>query len=72
MARGQGHCVTLDRELPLSGPQFYIKEDQNLGTELSKCPVFPASCGDGSLTGQALTNAISAPSPLPLATGYKK
>lgn len=37
MTGGQGHCVTMGQQLPLCGPQFSIREDQNLGTELSKC-----------------------------------
>lgn len=36
------------QELPLPGPLFSIREDQNLGPELNKGPVCPVSRGDRS------------------------
>lgn len=59
MARGQSCCVTLGQGLSLSGSQFSNREDQNLHSEFSKCPMCPASCGDVSLAGRAPTNAVS-------------
>lgn len=64
--------MIVDQELSLSGPQFSIREDQNLATELSKCPVYAASGGDRSPAGQALTNAVLLSSPLPPAMESEK
>lgn len=65
--------MAMGQQLPLYGPQFFIREDQNLGTELSKCQCAQLHVEMGrSPTGWALTNAVSLSSPLPPAMESEK
>lgn len=64
MTRGQDHCVTMGQQLPLCGPPFSIREDQNLGTELSKCQCAQLHVEMGPpLAGLSLMLSLSSPLP---------